>query len=197
MCKKFSNEGTFAGWRWKWQPTPVFLPEISWTKKPGGLQSMGSLRVGHDWATEQHFQSREPLISTCSMTAHRGSQLSHREGVLLMMMKSSWGRSFTPCPFCSSPILCHLKPFTHITSSVFNSFLLLPPLTCKNLFTIQGSAQTAHLPEVFPAPPDYAPQIPEPPYSSLVATLPFNILFPSPLDCKLLEGRECISPLLL
>ena len=25
---------------------------IQWTEKPGGLQSMGSHRVGHDWATE-------------------------------------------------------------------------------------------------------------------------------------------------
>ena len=25
--------------------------KIPWTEKPGGLQSMGSLRVGHDWAT--------------------------------------------------------------------------------------------------------------------------------------------------
>ena len=25
--------------------------KISWTEKPGGLQSMGSQRVGHDWAT--------------------------------------------------------------------------------------------------------------------------------------------------
>ena len=25
--------------------------KISWTEEPGGLQSMGSLRVGHDWAT--------------------------------------------------------------------------------------------------------------------------------------------------
>ena len=36
-------------WRRKWQPTPVFLPGKSpWTEKPGGLQSMGSQRVGHD-----------------------------------------------------------------------------------------------------------------------------------------------------
>ena len=26
-----------------------------WTRKPGMLQSMGSQRVGHDWATEQQF----------------------------------------------------------------------------------------------------------------------------------------------
>ena len=34
----------------KWQPTPVFLPgNIPWTEEPGGLQSMGSQRVGPDW----------------------------------------------------------------------------------------------------------------------------------------------------
>ena len=36
-------------WRRKWQPTPVFLPgESLWTEEPGGLQSLGSQRVGHD-----------------------------------------------------------------------------------------------------------------------------------------------------
>ena len=36
-----------------WQPTPVFLPgESPWTEKPGGLQSMGSQRVRHDWVTK-------------------------------------------------------------------------------------------------------------------------------------------------
>ena len=25
--------------------------EIPWTEEPGGLQSMGSQRIGHDWAT--------------------------------------------------------------------------------------------------------------------------------------------------
>ena len=27
---------------------------IPWTEEPGGLQSMGSQRVGHDWATNTH-----------------------------------------------------------------------------------------------------------------------------------------------
>ena len=36
-------------WRRKWQPTPIFLPrESPWTEEPGGLQSIGSQRVGHD-----------------------------------------------------------------------------------------------------------------------------------------------------
>ena len=36
-------------WRRTWHLTPVFLTEVSpWTEEPGGLQSMGSQRVGHD-----------------------------------------------------------------------------------------------------------------------------------------------------
>ena len=29
----------------------VLAWEITWTEEPGGLQSMGSQRVGHDWTT--------------------------------------------------------------------------------------------------------------------------------------------------
>ena len=40
-------------WRRARQPTPVVLPgESPWTEEPGGLQSMVSLRVGHDWVTK-------------------------------------------------------------------------------------------------------------------------------------------------
>ena len=35
-------------WRRAWKPTPVFLPGIPSTEKPGGLQSMGSQRDRHD-----------------------------------------------------------------------------------------------------------------------------------------------------
>ena len=31
--------------------------KISWTEEPGWLQSMGSQRVGHDWATNTHSQA--------------------------------------------------------------------------------------------------------------------------------------------
>ena len=46
--------------RFKWEK--VMAPysstlawKIPWAEKPGRLQSMGSLRVGHDWATHFHF----------------------------------------------------------------------------------------------------------------------------------------------
>ena len=35
-------------WRRQWHPTPVLLPGESHAEKPGGLQSMGSLGVGHN-----------------------------------------------------------------------------------------------------------------------------------------------------
>jgi len=39
-------------WRREWLPIAVLLPgESPRTEEPGGLQSMGSQRVGHDWAT--------------------------------------------------------------------------------------------------------------------------------------------------
>ena len=38
-------------WRRAQQPTSVFLlGESPWTEEPGGLQSMGSQRAGHDWS---------------------------------------------------------------------------------------------------------------------------------------------------
>ena len=36
--------------RRKWQPAPVFLPGKPHEEEPGRLPSMGSQRVGHDWA---------------------------------------------------------------------------------------------------------------------------------------------------
>ena len=34
----------------------IFAWEISWTEEPGGLQSMGSQRVGHNLAPKQQQQ---------------------------------------------------------------------------------------------------------------------------------------------
>ena len=72
----------FLGWEYPleraWQPTPVFLPGKSpWTEEPGGLQSMWSQRVGHDWATKHikrkhidiHYikaEKRQPILVTQS-----------------------------------------------------------------------------------------------------------------------------------
>ena len=54
---------TQESWVWeilwkKWQLTPVFLPgESPWMEEPGGLQPMGSQRVGHDWVTKHSTEN--------------------------------------------------------------------------------------------------------------------------------------------
>ena len=39
MQKEIATHSSILAWK------------IPWTEEPGGLQSMGSERVGHDWAT--------------------------------------------------------------------------------------------------------------------------------------------------
>ena len=61
------------------QPTPVFLPrESPWTEEPGGLQSLGSQRVWHDWATK-HSTAQHSILNRkfwLLMTTVEHSQLS-------------------------------------------------------------------------------------------------------------------------
>ena len=56
-------------WRRAWQPTPALLSgEFSWTEAPGGLQSMGSQRVGHDHVTKHshgHLGSNNSFCGFC------------------------------------------------------------------------------------------------------------------------------------
>ena len=40
--------------------------KISWTEEPGRLQSMGSLRVGHDFTFTFHFHALEEEMATHS-----------------------------------------------------------------------------------------------------------------------------------
>ena len=52
-------------WRRKWQPTPTFLPrESPCTEEPGGLQSVGSQRVEHDWAINTHTHTHTHTHTT-------------------------------------------------------------------------------------------------------------------------------------
>ena len=70
---------------------------IPWTQEPGRLQSVGSLRVGHDWETSLHFtlSSWPPLSpsflfsSLCnSMNICKGSRLwrAHRKWLLASLL---------------------------------------------------------------------------------------------------------------
>ena len=46
--------------------------EIPWTEEPGGLQSMGSQRVGHNWASNTHTHTHTFLLHKKAMSLGRG-----------------------------------------------------------------------------------------------------------------------------
>ena len=100
---KAGGEGDDSGWDgWMASSTQwIWVWAVSgrwwWTRKPGMLQSMGSQRVGHDWATEQ----QQPLLPLCprlfSMSAlqirlwARGEE-SHRgwDGWMASLTQWTW-----------------------------------------------------------------------------------------------------------
>ena len=57
---------TFMHWTRKWQPTPVFLPGESQGREPGGLLSMASHRIRHDWRDLAAAVATAEWIQTCS-----------------------------------------------------------------------------------------------------------------------------------
>ena len=73
------NPGSIPGWRrspgeGNGNPLQYLAWKIPWTEEPGRLQSMGSQRVGHNWATSLHFtgHSRQtsPVINEIRRLYH-------------------------------------------------------------------------------------------------------------------------------
>ena len=81
ICLQYGRPGWFSPsvgkipWKRAWQPTPAFQPgESPWTAGPGGLLSIGSQRVRHNWATErstaQLHQPPQPTSHQIPPTCH-------------------------------------------------------------------------------------------------------------------------------
>ena len=66
--------------------------KIPWAEEPGGLQCMGSQRVGHDWATEQQLT----LLCLNRRTMYKRLLVTHRlsgrvrEGGLRLCSREPW-----------------------------------------------------------------------------------------------------------
>ena len=75
--------------------------KIPWMEKPGGLQSMGSLRVGHDWATSlslftfMHWRRKwQPLQCSCLENPRdRGAWWAAVYGVAQSRTRLKWRSS--------------------------------------------------------------------------------------------------------
>ena len=72
-------------WRREWLPTPVFLPRESHGQRSvEGLQSLGSQRVGHDWATNTSVLCGQDWLNhwPCSWTQSPAYLLSPETGLI-------------------------------------------------------------------------------------------------------------------
>ena len=107
----------YYNWRRPWQPIPGFLPgESPWIEEPGGLQSMGSQRVRHDWVTNTHTHIRGPI--KCYGPSLYEMQLvrEERNWKLKDIEKSQSPRNQTDCLW--SPSLTGLNGF-HTAGATF------------------------------------------------------------------------------
>ena len=100
-------------WKRAWQPIPVFLPgESPWTEESGGMQSMGSQRVGHDWATKYIFIN--------------GYRKGTRRSTNQVFKIGSWNSLSGPTPPNSRPTLSpwNFSAIKHFTSMEFQVWKL-------------------------------------------------------------------------
>ena len=128
------NHKLWSSWSWTvlWRPqeeavaphSSTLAWKILWMEEPGGLQSMGSLRVWHDWATSlslftfMHWrrkwqptpvflpgESQEPgsLVATVYGVAQSRMRLKRLSSSSSSSMKTTWRPSRTNtkkwCPF--------------------------------------------------------------------------------------------------
>ena len=95
-----------------WQPTPVLPGESPWAEKPGGLQSIRSQRIGHDWATKHstaHTDLTFPVPFRCCSLQHQ-TLLSPPDWALLLLWLSFFIPSKAISPLFSSSILGTYQP---------------------------------------------------------------------------------------
>ena len=82
-------------WRWKWQPTPVFLPRESWIEEPDGLVSIGSHRVRHDWRNLACMHALEKEMATHSSILAWRIPGTEEPGGLLSMKSHRVGHNWS------------------------------------------------------------------------------------------------------
>ena len=93
-------------WKWVW----VNLGSWWWTGRSGMLQSMGSQRVGHDWATELNWTGR---IKAGFPNGPTSLPWTFQK----LMLKSHLKRKIGQSTYDSSSRLCHLQELGSLDSA--------------------------------------------------------------------------------
>ena len=121
---------------------------IPWTEEPGGLQSTGSQRVGHDWATSLWIFTYENLrhkeINNLSETTQMIiTTVQVRTATTASQGPDSWSKECSPAPVFL-PLLhcCAALPPTVRCPFLVYSFLFL---TCLHHITLIVGSSTAFI----------------------------------------------------
>ena len=125
--KEMATHSSILAWR------------IPWTEEPGGLQSTGSQRVGHDWATTSFFflsLSPASLEVITSLIKNNFSVFSLNP----IALASSWTLVYQlPPQSCTFIISVKIQTPQFLSHLVFQNIILLVPLdpsqfSCKHCF---------------------------------------------------------------
>ena len=117
--------------------------KIPWMEEPGRLQSMGSLRVGHDWTTSLHFSlscigegNGNPLQCSCLENLRDGEAWLAIEHSLALPFLGIGMKTdlFQSCGHCWVFQICWLIDCSTFTASSFRIWndstgISSPPLT--------------------------------------------------------------------
>ena len=105
--------------------TSILAWRIPWIEEPGGLQSMGSQRVRHNWATNTHTHTHTHIITSgeLMLTNHR-IQTTHLDG-----LASWWARNH------SWFSLLHQSPSFTYRVPIFGVYQVLGSKTEKEMAT--------------------------------------------------------------
>ena len=120
--------------------------KIPWTEEPGGLQSTGSKRVGHDWATSL---THSCLTSLYSRNQHNiMKQLTVSQFNCSVMFDSLWPRRLQddrpPCPSPTPRAYSNSCPLSWWCHSTISSSVC-PFSSCLHSFPASGSLQMSQL----------------------------------------------------
>ena len=134
---RWLNQPSLTQWTFVWINSGSWW----WTVRPGVLQSMGSWRVWHNWATELNWSvDRGTWLATVhevtesDTTEHLSAAAGHRQGLLAR-------------PLCPSPtprIYSNSSPLSRWCHPTI-SFSVVPFFSCLQTFPASGSLQMSQL----------------------------------------------------
>ena len=121
----------------------IFAWRIPWTEEPGGLQSIGLQRVGHDWNDLAHMHDIREKIAVVLQLHNENPAVDIHEAVAKVQ-------------FSSFPSLSHVQLFA--TPWMQHSRLLcpsqFPELTWTHVHSVGDAIRPSH-PVLSPSPPTF------------------------------------------